>query len=268
MTAMRNRRSRRRVKGLFPRLGEGLKVGGFWMVRHPQRAISFALLLLTVWALWNYAQRAEAFRVAHVQLPPQPSLTLREPLIGTNLWDLDLRALAEHLKRQQPWLKEVRVVRVLPDTIRVDAIPRTPVAQVRIDRWYPVDREGFILPAGSPEPADRLIHLVGFERAGVTLRAGQDNTDARLKLALRILEMLRHAPPLISRRLTEVNVADPQAIRFLMDGQTEVRCGSEAELEAHLKRLQATLKAIARQQLAVRYIDVRFREPVVGSRSS
>ena len=70
-----------------------------------------------------------------------------------------------------------------------------------------------------------------------------------------------------SNKITEVNVADAQRIRFLIDNETEVRCGSEGELETHLERLRSTLSAIARQQLAVSYIDVGFPEPVVQPRS-
>jgi hypothetical protein len=50
----------------------------------------------------------------------------------------------------------------------------------------------------------------------------------------------------------------------VLDGTTEVRCGSEAELSDQLDRLQDALKTIARNQMTVRYIDVRFREPVVS----
>ncbi len=242
------------------------------------------------WGLWNYGQHAEPFRITHVYLPPQSSLTLRESLIGENLWTLDIRTLADELARQQPWLKEVRVVRQLPNAIRIDAIPRQPIAQVRLDRWYPVDREGFILSQASAEPLPQLIRVEGFERDGTALKVGKENTDERLQLALRVLAKLRRAPPAISRRLLAVNVADPHQIRFLLtlssttvltpitmqpgepqamsgDGATEVRCGSEDELDTNLQRLGAALKAVTRQSLGVRYIDVRFQEPVVGPRT-
>ena len=49
--------------------------------------------------------------------------------------------------------------------------------------------------------------------------------------------------------------------------EVEVRCGAEADLATHLDRLQAVLKVIRRRSLAVRYIDLRFQEPVIGPRS-
>ena len=266
-------RQRRRFVGLIPRFGQALSAAGRWVLRHPQPFLLIALLTMTLWGLWSYGERAEAFRIAHVYLPPQSSLKLRAPLLGTNLWTLDIRTLAEELQQQQPWLKEVRVVRQPPNAIRIDAIPRMAVAQVRLDRWYPVDRDGFILPEASIEPSPQLIRVEGFERGSNALRIGKDNTDERLRLALRVLAKLRRAPPSISRRLAAVNVADPRQIRFLIDlpastdGPAEVRCGSEEELDAHLQRLHAALKAVTKQPFGVRYIDVRFHEPVIGPRT-
>lgn len=261
------RARRRRIIGIVPRLGRGLWAACRWTLSHPQPFLSAVGLAAALWLSWGYLRGAEAFRIARLELPLDSSLQLRKTLIGEPLLTLDIRALAEELHRQQPSLKAVRVVRRLPDTLRIEPIPRIPVAQVRLERWYLVDEGGFVLPEAGAEPTERLVRFVGFERAKVPLRPGRDNTDDRLQLALRVLGALRHAPPAIARRLMEVNVTDPDQIRFLLDGETEVRCGSEAELSSHLVRLQAALKAIAKQPFEVGYIDVRFQEPVLGPRN-
>ncbi|MBI4342728.1 MAG: FtsQ-type POTRA domain-containing protein [Candidatus Omnitrophica bacterium] len=257
---------KRRIIGLLPWVGRLAASGGWWLLRHPQPWLASILLAAGGWALWSYAQRAEAFRVVHVQLPAQSSLRPPTSLIGANLWSVNLQQIAGELKHQQPWLKEVRVVRQMPNAVRIDPVARVPVAQVRTNGWHPIDRDGFILPEGTAEPAERVVRLTGLERAATPLRTGKENTDERLTLALRVLETLRRNP-LLARRVTEVNVSDPQQLRFLMDDQTEVRCGSETELSAHLERLRATLRAIARQPVDVAYIDVRFQEPVIGPKT-
>jgi len=257
-----------------------------WGARHPQPFLLPAVLGFSGWALWTYAIRSEAFLVAHVQLPQDATLRLRDPLIGRNIWSLDLKALAQELRAQQPGLKDVRVVRQLPDTIRLEAIKRVPIAQLRLDlpaapmppgrgphgaaqagRWYPVDRDGFIVPDGSPQPHERLVQLVGIDRPGASLRAGNAGQDERLRLALRALDVIRRSPAMISRRVTAVNVGDPQQIRFVLEDGTEVRCGAEAELESNLHRLRSALRAMVRQPFEAGYIDVRFQEPVVGPRT-
>jgi len=255
---------RRRAIGLVPRLWQGILTAVRWAMRHPQPAIVVTVIAASLWGLWDYAQHAEAFRISQVQLPEGSALRLREPLVGKGLWDIDLRAIAEDLTSQQPWLKEVRVVRQLPSAIRIEIIPRVAVAQVRLAQWYPVDAGGFIVPKPSAVPSEDLTRLVGFERASPPLKVGALNTEERLKTALRTLKALRRAPALSSHRLTEINVADPQQLRFILDGGTEVRCGAEGELGDQLERLRAALHVIAKRQMAVRYIDVRFKEPVVA----
>jgi cell division septal protein FtsQ len=235
-----------------------------WAARHPQPVIALALCAAGAWGLWRHAQRTDAFRIQAVALPPNSTLRVPETLIGKNLWAVDIQALAESLSSQQPALKRVRVVRRLPNELRVEVIPRRPVAQVRLDRWHPVDGEGFIIAQPQRQAVEELPRLVGFEQAQPPLRAGALNTDERLRLALRLRARLARDPALASRRLIEINVSQPAHIRFLLDGGMEVRCGTEAELTDQLRRLRAAMKVIAAQSVPVRYIDVRFAEPVVG----
>ena len=267
MASSRRQRRRRRVTGLIPGLFRLTWRGLRWLIRHPQTLLVVGAVAALGWTLWGYVQRSSTFRIAHVTFPPESPLQLHDPLLGENLLAVDIQALSEALQRQQPSLKEVRVIRQLPNTLRIEPVERVPTAQVKLDRWYPVDGEGFIVPEGSVSPYERWIRLVGIDRGGSAIRPGRENSDERLQLALRVLKTVRRAPLSVSRRLIEINVADPQQIRFLMEGDIEVRCGTEAELDAHLQRLNTALKAIARQSLDVQYIDVRFHEPVVHPRT-
>jgi cell division septal protein FtsQ len=265
--AFRNRAKRRRITGFLPQAGRALWGLVRWLVRHPQPLLLLGIASALGWSVWRFGRDAEVFRITQVILPPQSTLKVRGSLIGTNIWDLDIRSLAAELKQQEPSLKEVRVVRRLPNAVRIDPISRLPVAQLKLDRWHAVDRDGFILPGGRAEPDERLVRLSGFYQAGIPLRAGRENSEDRLAMALRVLGALRKSPSLVSRRLVEINVADPQQIRFSLEGETEVRCGSETELEAHLARLRSALKVIGRRSLDARYIDVRFQEPVIAPRT-
>ena len=238
-----------------------------WALRHPQGALIIALLVGTVWGLWGYVQHADAFRITQVQLPAQSTLKVPVSLIGDNLWALDIRTLAEALNRQQPWLKEVRVTRQLPNTVRIETIPRLPVAQVQLRLWYPVDAEGFVIPQPSAAPAEQWPRVVGLERAQSSIKIGAVNTDERLKTALRVLKTLKYTPALTSHRVTDVDVADLQQLRFVIDGEIEIRCGSEADLGGQLEQLRSVMRVIATKPVDVRYIDVRFKEPVVGPRT-
>jgi len=225
------------------------------------------LVAMAGWGMVTYVRDADAFRIAEIRMEPARGLRVPRSVIGQNLWSVDLSALAESLSRQQPALKTVRVVRELPNRLRIDAIARHPIAQVRLDRWYAVDGEGYVLPDGRTQPSEDLVRLVGVETPQARLRAGALNTSERLQVGLRVVDAVRQQPWLPSHRLETVDVSDPRQISLRIDDDVEIRCGAESELPTQLTRLQTVLKTVEPQRVAIRYIDVRFAEPVVAPRT-
>lgn len=258
----RGRLKRLRRLGLIPRIGLAVWWLARALVRYPQPIMLGIVIGLAGWGFAAYAEHGSAFRVTAVVVPPEPAFTLPRALLGENIWRIDVRALSEDLHAQHPSLRVVRVTRRLPDTIAVESVQRVPVAQVRLDHWHPADAEGFVLPAAGGEAAEGLLRVTGLNRPRI--RAGQVNEDESLQLALRVREALRRYRPALARRVTEINAGDPEQIMFVLDDATEVRCGTEAELPTHLDRLQGALRALAKEAITVRYIDLRFPEPVIG----
>lgn len=248
--------------GLIPRLGQGL----WWAIkavfRYPQPIALGVIFGMAGWGFAAYAARGSAFLVTSVALPAEPVLKLPRPVIGENIWHVDLRKLSGQLHEQSPALKVVRVSRRLPNTITVETVARRPIAQVHLDYWYPVDAEGFVLPAAGSEAAEGLLRLTGLNRGRIT--PGQVSEDDAMLLGLRVRTLLRARRPVLAHRVTEMNTSDPEHIRLILDDATEVRCGAEAELTSQLDRLQGTLRALAKQAITVRYIDLRFPDPVIG----
>jgi len=261
------RRSKKRVTGVIPRLFKALGSALGWGFRNPQFLIVVIVLFGLSLGVWRQIQRLDAFRVERIEMPGDSQLHLPDSVMGANIWEIDLQTLAATLKRQEPWLKAVRVVRVLPSTLRVDIIERSAAGQVQLDQWYPVDAEGFILPQGSRKPQESISRLIGTESPQAPLRVGRVNTGSSLQLALRVLASLKRSPVLDARRVGVVDVSDPNQISFIIGEDTEIRCGSEAELNEQMDRLKTALEQISKQQIEVRYIDVRFQEPVVSPRT-
>ncbi len=258
------RRRARRVKGLLPRLLAGLWRGVVWFVRHPQPLVVLAVLAAALLGVWRVVTQSEAFRITTIQLPSDSTLEAPHSLIGHNLWTVDLAAVARELQAQQPRLKHVRVIRDLPNTLRVEVAERMPVAQLRLGQWYAVAADGFILPGASAKPLAGLPVLKGLQTPKGSFKAGRENTDGHLRAALQIVSRLQRAPVLEGHQLATVDVGDARQLTFVIDDGTEIRCGSPAELAAHLERLGPVLQMVARQQLAIRYIDLRFNDPVIG----
>ena len=270
------RRRRRTVVGLIPRLWKtaGRVVKRF--LAHPQPVMAFvAVVGCGVW-LWQAAIQSDAFRVTAIVLPADSALKVPSDFIGQNLWTVDVQALAEALHRQQPALKRVRVIRVLPNTLQVECAERIPVAQLRAARskspgeWHAVDGDGYLFAEGRPMPWEKLVAIQGVENprdAHPALKLGQLNTHPRLVAALRLAERLRRASALTGHQVTTIDVGDSNQLTFVIDEDVEIRCGGEDELNQQLERLRSALQLVARQQLLVRYIDVRFADPVIGPRT-
>jgi len=254
--------------GLIPRLWQFI-VGGFrWVFDNPQPAIIVCVSAVIVWGLWGYVRRVGAFEIEHVHISDVMNVELEESIRGRDLWDVDIKALATSLQVHQPELKEIRVIRQLPNTLLIEAIERIPVAQIKVGwAWHLVDDEGFILSEHGAHPYEEVPRLTGLNAARPALKISRQNRLPHIQTALRILKLLRFNPVIEGKRLTEINVADLRQIKFIMDEQIEVRCGSEYELDAHLARLSATLKALALQDTPVGFIDLRFSEPVIGPRT-
>lgn len=285
---------RRRTRGVVPQAGRWLGKGLAGAVRRPALLAMLAVLAVSGWGVWRIAQSSSLFRITQVLVPPEVSFRLPEPLLGRNVWEVDVQALAAELEAQAPGLKTVRVIRQLPDTLRVEVFPRIPLGAVRLvhgaarPSWYAVDAEGFVMPTAAPEQGEPLVRITGWERSG-RLQVGKDRPNERLDLALRILQARQRHPAWLSPRLVELNVSEPQQIRLLVAlapasafnlgapnpaltddpaaGTVEVRCGSEGELESNLRRLRASLERIGEPLPPIKYIDVRFPEPVIAPQS-
>lgn len=259
---------RRTVTGVAPRLLRACGRGLRWLWAHPQPAVVIGLIAGCLWAAWWAVGRSDAFRVTAVTfVPAEMTFDVPKTLLGRHLWEVDVEGLARQLKAQRPSLKRVRVVRLLPDTLQIESLPRLPVAQVRLGSWFAVDAEGYILPEGHATPSDQLIVLKGVESLNAPLKAGRQSTGDAMTRALRVLDRLKQAPELAGHRVAAIDVGDPQQLSFVMDDDVEVRCGEESDLDAHLGRLQAVLKRVANHAVSIRYIDIRFQDPVIAPRT-
>lgn len=258
---------RKTIRGVIPTALAAIGTGLRWLLAHPQWLLTLLMLGGMGWAAGQVIASSEAFRVTQIRLPPESTLRVpKSSLIGRNIWAVDIHGLARDLKAQQPHFKVLRVVRVLPQTLQVEAVERRPVAQVLLRSWHPVDQEGYLLPPSGTAPAEKLVILRGVEDPKAPLAAGTYNTGERLRRSLKLIDQLRASASLAGHTLSVLDAADPEQITFVLDEGVEVRCGSQRQLTKDLKRLRSVLQQVAKHELNVRYIDLRFQDPVIGPR--
>jgi cell division protein FtsQ len=161
---------------------------------------------------------------------------------------------------ESPWVADARLHRVLPGTVEVLIVERTPMAIARVrDRLFLVDAAGRAIDEYGPQYQDLDLPIVDG------LAAATDDPDpdvqARAALVSRMVSALSGRADLY-RRVSQIDVRDDRnAIVILDEDGTRVHLGDSAFAE----RLQSyvELAPSLRSRLAqIDYVDLRF-EPRV-----
>jgi len=183
---------------------------------------------------------------------------------GKNVFTLNLKAIDRYLQASYPDAKSISVRLALPDKVVVKMKFRKPVALVRSGRLYAVDEDGFVLPTAN---SDMLKELTVIEGVGIRYdeKRGKQSSSKNLKLALELLKEMRSARFLSDYGVDSINAQDAQGLSFLLKNGIEVRIGSDNFREG-LARLGQTIRDPRLVVDKVKYIDVRFKDVLIGPR--
>jgi cell division septal protein FtsQ len=187
-------------------------------------------------------------------------------LKGQNLFAVDLPKVEARIRAKYPQLADLRVMRRFPDQIGVTAVRREPFAKVFIDgRSYVIDRQGYMI--GPPiDGQEALTVIKGLKRQKVF--AGVLVQDERVKLGVMVMTLFHQDRRLSSVGLETVNVED--LTRIVCDLGTE-----EAQFQvfidkdniaARLKTLSEVLSRGGLDLQQIKYMDLRFGEPILGQK--
>jgi len=237
-------------------------------------SLPYILSLTTVGVLFGgvvaYAVNSTTFQLDQVKvlnigtLTPEQSFQFSELRRGENLIQLDLVAVQQVIKRNHPEFKEVKVRRVLPNRIEILLKRRTPVAQVAYSRFVQVDKDLVVLPNSSPVAFRNLPIIEGAPLPRGGLAVGATIDDVGTKKALWLMDIVKRQNVLRNHLLTKVDIADARNTSLIVDGAIEIRIGNGHYIE-RLKILDQILKTQPLDPTKMRYIDLRFDDPVVSS---
>jgi len=264
----RNRRLGRRETSVLAVRARARTAGG----ESAHRALAVGALLATLAALgWLSLRGAEGLRRALFSendhfllrrldirtdghLPPHLLREYAEVAEGMNLFTLDPDEVRRRLLRA-PIIREARVRRELPDTLRLTVEERTPLAQWRspeMDLSLAVDAEGYI--TGTSHHAPGLPYLTGITDTGLKpgARIGDPNAAAGLEV-IRLCDANRWGALI---RLAAVRVDRPDRLELTLAGRETVFLPRE-QLEVKLRALAGILKAIRDQRRQAEEVDLR-----------
>jgi hypothetical protein len=170
------------------------------------------------------------------------------------LWWTNLEQLRGKL-REQSWVRDVEVVRVLPDTLRVTITEREPYTIARLESgalvW--VDRDGVILDEqgafkSSGSEARELPLLSGLGEGHD--RATREGNRKQVHNFEALVESLSQGQPPLIERVDEVHFDELEGVHLQITGQRIKVIASPDDIASQLKSALAVIDAVERGDLS------------------
>lgn len=233
-------------------------------------SLFFVVSLLLVKA---FLYRSDYFRLRAVEIKDGSggqglALSLSNELLrsyaGRNIFEVDISGMAKALEASYPSAKDIVARRALPDKIIVNLKFRRPVAIVDDARHYLVDEEGIVFSNGKGiEQSKGLPVIVGLNIRDEGRREKGVVQPKNLKAALDLIREMRKMRFPSVQDVVRIDVGDIADTSFYLKNGVEIRIGYE-DLKERLLVLRKMLKDPRLVVERIEYIDLRFKEAVIG----
>ncbi len=209
---------------------------------------------------------SEYFMIKHVVAGPSLQFIHSrdlDPFEGKNIFTLDLKKVEARLERKYPQASQLRVLRKFPNRLVIVAKKRMPYIQVKIkDAYYILDDKAVVLAidksvhknlplvehtALAKAQADLGGIIRGRDiRVGIRMQRSFQNYLDNSNLTIRSMDL---------KDLSKINVILSNDLRIIMDGE---------KVDAKMQILSLVLTQKDLDFKDVKYIDLRFKEPILG----
>ena len=214
-------------------------------------------------ALWagSALLNAAAFNVSRVAVrgnarvtTPQVLKTL-EGILSENILRVDLERYRARLL-ESPWIGDAELWRVLPSTVQVRIVERTPLAIARLrGQLYLVAADGTVLDAFGP--AYQEIDLPIVDGALAPGPNGPVADAERMQLVERLFTELATDEAWF-RRVSQVDVSHERNAVLLIDGEPASLIVGDRDFLARLRVYEETKAGLQDQREVKEHYDLRF----------
>ncbi len=228
-------------------------------------------LFIGVILFWIYSRAvsflttASMFDVKKVTIEQSISFIDQRPLrdlMGQNIFSVDLSMLHQQIAKKYPQISQLRVVRQMPDTIEVLAKKRDILLQVSShNKFLIVDTEGVTMfYTASPVPFP-LVRGISLERNKIVL--GVPSTIKELNLVVALLRELKSHPNTSRLKVISIEAGNLSKIQLLVMPNIQIIIDQD-DLIAKVNMLEILFQNGKINWPLVRYIDIRFKEPIIN----
>jgi cell division protein FtsQ len=201
--------------------------------------------------------------VGNVHLTRAQLLSVFGADVERNIFKVPLAERRADLERL-PWVQRATVMRLLPNTLRVQVVERTPVAFVRQGSAIGlVDGSGVLLDMPASDAGDP--HYSFPVLTGLSASDPLSMRAARLEIYRRFMKELDRSGEKVTENLSEVDVSNPEDVKALIpSGSTDilVHFGDENFLQRY-RHFQEHLPEWKQQYPKFASADMRYDRQVV-----
>lgn len=187
-------------------------------------------------------------------------------LVGQNIFSIDLTKVHKQIANQYPQISQLRIVRQLPDTIMVLAKKREILLQVQVrGKFLIVDTEGvtmFYTATPLPFPSVKGISL---DKMKIVL--GAPSNIKELNLVVELLKQLKSHPNTSRLKIMAIDAGNLSKIQLLVHPNIQIIIDQD-QLKDKVDMLEILFQNGKINWSQVKYIDIRFKEPIIKENTS
>ena len=184
-------------------------------------------------------------------------------LKGTNIFKVDINKVERQIARQYPYIAQLRVVRQLPDRILILAKKREPLMQIYFKKKYLLlDTEGVALYYTLQPTALPQVYGIPLERGWLFL--GGVIRGQEMAKTVEILNSFKASSYLRRWHIHAVQAGNLSKIDLLVGENMHVILDQE-DTQDKIELLQMLISSNKIDLNKVKYIDLRFKEPVIAN---
>jgi len=196
----------------------------------------------------------------------QKIVQLSEIYYGQNIFKINISKARQQIKNGEPYIEEVKINRIFPNSIEMNISERIPVGAVEyMGSYILVDRNGYALEITTEIKEKNIVELRGITLNRVTIgRKISEGELDKLKTSLCLLGLLEKNN-LISK-VEYIDVKDTKNVIMFVDKRLDIKIGSAEELNSaalckyRLDFLKAIIEKIPENQSGD--IDLTADNPV------
>ena len=227
--------------------------------------LSAGIIVLSAFAFRQYFLTGDAFKVKHIAVDkPSGGIfknvgeSLDRKYIGRNIFSVVPSQVVVLIREEYPYLKMIRVRRVFPDTLEVDLVSRENFACLDTSGGVALDRSGMILSVG--EFPEGLVRIKGFNFFLSRPQPGVQLKDKGVEEALEIIDSILKKTRIRRQDLQLVDISDKNNV-WVTARDVPINLGRD-DFERKIDTIKDIFSDPAIDLGGIRYIDLRFRDPV------